>query len=1295
MNKEIKTQQTLVDMTPEEKEFMVLSGAKIKKLCSKYGIDTSLNKKAAVRAIVAVKAVQSEQRKKALAEAKEDAALELGADFSRAIMFWKRVRCINHLSVHDYTDMVTAWKLLKGVLGCVEERPENGVLTLDDSLKSICQKIADIYGTKIDFDAYSDDEMSEYIQNTISEFSVSVFSKKLKKENTEIIKMSMSDLTFNTNSIEFDSTKAVKLVASDVDALDYSADYKQMMRVVESSEDAISRMLQTKGLSSVVINLGDQSDAPEEQQQLDAMKTRIFTEGFTDKATGKHYMFGFQNPSSSRKANFMFVEAKDWDDVLDLWYDITGLENWDGLIKAFSDKSGKVIMSKFLARVSSRGSNSFDLNKLDPELSKLVNAFNVKYVKDTETQVFKDYKTLKAPGILEMVKGESREITDGDGQGIISFTGAAILAAILRRISKNELEYFITEFRKIDLNVHNIKVGSRLDKITKKIPAVFQIRHGSKKGLLVRWNLEAHEETKNYQAIIPESVRKYQDGEWSKQPLEVCNFLKKKGQWVYMNPQFIAALQWDSPNKLNELVRHWAQYEKDSVNNIAKAMEFHNMIKSSDDEENATVASNLVTALRTHESLKNDFQVLKWRKEQYEKFSIDMSIGRVMVHGQYTYMIFDPNYLLNQWFDMHLPVLQSGEFYHNGKECEAALFRSPLIAPFEAKRVQLVNNEEYRYLADTVVFNGFDGAADDMGGGDHDGDTCAVICNDTPDGKLIVDGVRDCGYVVWEHGENAERIEFSIDNLINHLVKSAKVDRTGIITNHATRALDIANHLDSAIKFAKQMGCEGIALYHPSMYGKGLGCNARPCTQMMGEHKVLGMKGFVQCSLTKQGRIAHRDAIKAKLFKAEDVLPSEVEFDNEHGVFNTNSHPFFTFKEIEEKIEYFLGLVEILRLLQGREIDGAKTGIYAEGKSGKDFVDAVKVEITPAQMITRQRVLGREVSVMSQINSYVSLSPLGRIHDVANEATKDILEMLEHGSSKSWLLQGLLTQEEYTIIHQQYSWNGKNYGSLIDILKEFKTEYGRKVGAMSKALSGKERRLGIAALKEAEVENLYTFAEQSHISPEVMAVTAYLATYAKDSKQTEGLTFAWLMFDELMSVFARGNKRFDLFRLPENVESICIEKGVMYVNDKPYRNVRAYDAEIVPIQVINGRPYAMVHKVTDVTVTEDKPVAMPNKAIYTIGAYGFKFHKAGNVDGWKKLVAENKFMVTVNTDEDDRLVMEINGESICAIISKDASDFALIGKTVKIVNKSHYAPNDEIKFDTNSIANLKVMIVTE
>ena len=1032
-------------------------------------------------------------------------------------------------------------------------------------------------------------------------------------------------------------------------------------------------------------------------------KHLLIREGFTSE--GKHYMPAIQSASSTRQATITFMEVKSETleerrkEVMDFWLESTGFKKEEDLIREFCNDNEETNIAKFIARLSMRGSNSFSLEVINPEIDKVVRNWNVKYVADKKTFVKRTYKTFnhelnansKYDNILSDVMTTELEIVDGDGQGLISFTSAAYLACALRRISKNELLEFLRLWDSIDKDVSKVKIDSKLDKLIKKIPSVFQIRHGEKKGILVRWNLEAVETTKDIDCIIPNSVRKFHAGEWNDYSLEICNFLKAKKDWAYLNPQFISALEWDDPKELLKVCQYWKKFVMESVDDISKAQQFHGLAKSDDEEtdkENATLAANLKSALFASSDLIDDFQIIKWRREQYEKFIDNMKIGRIMVPGMYTYMIFDPAYLLNKWFDLELSHLNTKEFYHNGKTCEAMLARSPLIAPFEAQKVQLVNNDNYRYLKDTVVFNGYDGTADKMGGGDHDGDMCEIVSSDSELGKIVVDGIRPFEYEIWKKGGEAKLRKFNWDNLVDHwaTVGSTK-DRTGPITNYATKALDIANHLKSCIKVAEENGCETITLLSPNGDNEemqnGLGWNFEPKVKTWKNgKKSLYIKGLKQLSLNYD-EITERPFVE--LEHGKDFTPNQVskchvrrsKFDQ------TAIHAgVFTFEQLKDVIQYYKDINLILRLVQGDEIDGAKTGFYPE------IPEFCQLAITPWHMLERQAIIGRDQGAKARANVYKSFSPSGFVYDFACDFMDELKEKFSaSGRSKVQLLKSLLTKEETEMLYNMpvISRFGNECDNLIKAVTEAKNSYGKMLYERSKTEANDQESFGI--IKEKEANLLREEAEVLGVTPEVMAAACYIATYSKQSDIGNGLSYAWLLFDELLSVFSRGNKKFELFRMPKNVESAYIKDGYMFINEQRRYEINAEDTPYVVIQIINGNPYALIQKRAEKVVVSSGRKAVCDNKVHYITAVGMKYHitkdkfdniedKMPNieknytnipVEDWKSLVMKNNFTFDVVMGERGNVYLAVQGYTISSL--NQDFDSSLVGTKVKMVNR--------------------------
>ena len=342
-------------------------------------------------------------------------------------------------------------------------------------------------------------------------------------------------------------------------------------------------------------------------------------------------------------------------------------------------------------------------------------------------------------------------------------------------------------------------------------------------------------------------------------------------------------------------------------------------------------------------------------------------------------------------------------------------------------------------------------------------------------------------------------------------------------------------------------------------------------------------------------------------------------------------------------------------------------------------------------MIVRQETLDRDVSISSITNEFWSISPLARIHDYVCNHECEILDYLENGSNKIYLLQSLLTENEAIILNNKYEMQDKSVKDLLEIISIRKKAYNSKVYDIIKNLTGEDATIALRGIKDNEINELYDLAASLNVSPELIAVASYIATYNKTSKQNEGLTYAWLLFDELLSVFSRGNKKFELFRLPSTVDSAFIKDKVLYVNDSKYININAEDCDNVVIQIINNRPYALIHKISDNVVNARKNIVVDSSKVYNIWTNGFKYHLTEVEDAkaeWKSIVKDNGFVFDIVMDNTNRAVLSINGRSISALMP--GASFDLIGKKVKVCNKPSVNP---IKETAATITNIEVIVI--
>lgn len=1288
------------------KNYSEMTVKELKEMAKNNGIKgySKLNKSDLISVLNAEENKKNSIKKEAYNEAKK----ELGTNYNKAVAFWSSLN--NNKKAHWYNmkEVVLVWNILSHIAN------EEEAFT---SLEMMARSIANIFGVK-DFNANnkSDEEFSAFINEYIEQFKRDTQTETLHKEGYKIIKASLSDVEIIDNVCYFNSANASVFTQDEIKIMRQENGGKiYSMRVVETSENGISRVLDTLGndMTYLMLYMGDvDSENSWNGLAINTLKEMIFMNGIVDRATGTHYNFGIKGPSMDRKANHLFIPVEGWKETFDLWFKITGTKDINGFVSAFGDD---VVMAKMLARVSTRGSSSFDTSKVSPEVAEEIKKFNVYYAKDTETIVQRDYHQLVAPNTLEARSGD-REITDADGQGLISVTANAKVAKAMRTITNNEYAELIklwNEHCKTG-NLASVIPQSRLGILISKMPHVWQIRHGEKKGLLVMADLENIKETESYDVICPDSVRKFVGGEWSEYPLEICNFLKKKKNLVYLNPQFIEALDFENPNALIPIIDDLLQFMNDSMTDIQKRMEFHKTFVS-DNDTTTTIGSFLVDAITTNTDLMNEPQVQKWSLAQYEKMIMDLKVGRIPVPGMYSYMVFDPYYQINKIFGTNLPTLKSGEFYHNGLYCKCGLFRSPLIHPFEAQKVQLVNKTQYWYLTDCAVFNGFDGTADRMGGGDFDGDICAIIPDNTWQGKIVVDGIRELDYDVWEPAQKAKKAYFVPDanndkamaNLIKHLVDGAKVDRTGIITNYASRALDIANHLKSAIHFAKRANCDDITFIHPELFGKDKAYGATYVPHKEGN--TFCLKGICKGMYVEEPQGSGNFKLIWDVDSSEAIIGKK------------------TFEEVEEYIGKYLRLVEILRVLQGREIDGAKTGVFAEGISGKDFTDNVKIINSPSTMLTRQISLGRRSEEnrldKATINSFVTLSPWGRVHDYIDmklynldgtPKSNTFLDILTNrGIDKCYILNSLLTEEEKKAINNKYLMSDGSSMTLVEMMVARKSVYNNNIRNISIASneiksevtknSGNDLEaedilgtFSIGTIKEKEYAELANIASIINVPMTAVAAACYLGTYmSKDGATNTGISYAWIIPDALLEIFSRQNKKWGWFRVPNNAETVSVKNNTLYVNDKVFSSINAYDTDFALIKIINDNKYAWIQRRVDMVVEPSATVSntIVNGKTYTVKALGMNYYASFNVDGWKAMVKANKFCFDVKISEEGRLEAFINGTPICTLKGDrdiELSTMELIGKTVKIVNNPNSNP---IKFNANSISNISVMII--
>lgn len=1231
------------------------------------------------------------------------------------------------LRIDEYDEMVLDYKIISYLVdgNVIDGSLDSLVIWFSQKLRPNGKK------EMIDLSTWTDEQKRTYIQDSLNDIVKSITTETLKKKSVEVMKVSFNDIKFKDNGeIIFDSSKAVKLKAEELAKLDLS-EKKAMMRWVSTLEDASTRILQPLNKQIISITM-DTTNLDEEDGVILKRKERLLAEGVKDIATDKHYNFTLQSASGKRKASFLYADLTK-EEVFNLWFKLTGTKNREGFYKTFRNKDGKVNVSKMNTRLASRVSNSLDLeNGFTEEHIKELRGLNVLYIPDAKSEVITKYKTIVGPDLMEEKEG-LRALKGGDGQVSAKIKTHVLYAKFNRLIDNGEYDLFCHLWKYVaEEDMEKAKENKTLMKILSKVPGVFQLRHGADKGISVWCNYEhieitLTEETAeklnkrnlvetpfvagqviclgDYDMLIPDSVRKYIAGEWKDYPLEICNHLKKKKGWVNLNQQFIDALNLH-PSSLIPIVDYWIDFALDSLDSIEKTMVFHNIMFDEDieeadynpdeemsEEDKKNIRNVMPKAVRANILLAKDPQVMKWRKAPYDKLVKDLLMGRIKVPGMYTYMVCDPFFVISNVFGVKLPCLQSGENYFNNKDCYVGLFRSPLIAEQNAQKAKVVSREDYWYFKDVIVFNGFDGQWEFMSGADFDGDTCAVIPDDTDFGKTIVDGIVSKPDV-YEAGFDGIEVPFDFDDLSDYykdLARTANPDRTGILTNFAVRSNQIAKHLLGLIDIAKDAGVSTITLIHPKEFGM----------------KTYGFYGSDYVPKIRRSE----DTLRAKgfVFGYWDKEERKYLFDDEHGITGR-----FTFEEIEQLAESFTTKCEYSSIIVYREIDSAKTSITAEGyawcmavlegklspeelKALNEYTDSMKTMFSSNTFLVRSVLktfsdfdntdksdekLIDSIPNRNRINSYVSMSPLGRAFYRVNQRRKEIAERFgneEHSVNLNSYLLMRLTKEELADLYRPLQTKEHGMQNIIQCLERRRTMYNKAIHNLN--LIGNDKQDGqnsIEKIKTDEVRFLRRVANYYKLSLEVVAVACYIVTYSRDTK--EGLTYAWLLPNTLLSVFRRGDESF--ISVPVTSTDLCIKDGWLYENGKKRTPVDADNSDFVPVIGGADRMYAYIKKnVSDVVNNNNISVVVPGNQVYTIKALGFKHHKSETPSNWLSMVTNKEFEIKLN--ELGRVCAFIGEDSISMI--EYGQSFELLDKTVRMINQ----PTP----DKNSIRDIQVVVV--
>ena len=1216
------------------------------------------------------------------------------SEATRAIGWWRKLNknYKKFLFISQVEAAVDNWLFMKDLT----EKAGAGKGFEKRSMSDEMRKIAQVLRQMIP-ELSGEEDYMEVVYRAVDKFLEDTEKIKQKKEPFPICKISINDLTENaegnlvcdTSTADEFTTKRIKVDRNN------KTGRVLRMRIVNTAESGLSRELQAEvakakeaGLDveatmpiAIFVDVDPCADLTKEERKdeeivyaaLKAHKDKLskfLHEGFTDVATGAHYMHAEKGASMTRKAtHFCLGGLKDWNDVINFYCKILG-----GTPEEASLAFGKTVsLSKVPAYLALCMSGSFDPKK---NVGANMSRYNsrVIFVKDVSIFVDRPYRkmiqdeeTEDSAYHFEEILSDPQEKTLADGQGLMSVEFALDLGYDRKDITGVEYarakffwntlpaeydmakapQWFLITLEKCaakQKRVFGTGIKGMLFAFNKKQPGLKATKTYREVCYIIPDGVNPDDivDLSKFDLILPKSMVKFLiPGKFDCANITICASNKRrKDRWVRMNSQFVSALWWEADHAdITQIVKDHLETIKKSLVDPIWAAKFHKAFGTSA----SSVVSTLKEVVMNAPFLLDEPQVQEWRKNQVEKAVRELGQCVIPVPGVYGYEVCDPYMFMNATFGCNALCLPSGYSYFNGKGGEACLFRSPLLEHKCVVKTKLMSSSEYRHYqiyVDCVVFNGYDGLWDSMSGSDFDGDTCAIVPDDTWQGKIIVDGYREDGLEVGGYSKSSPKIALDFtdakkmeDMFCEFFLKFSHRDRTGFITNCQTRSQELANHLRMIARTATQKGCL-IEFVDPASYKYGCGCNVYP--EFKGGKIVA--KGL--CPY-----LGYDKETKKNLF----------DYDSDWSLVGD--------KTAEEVLEVAKWVEEnpvaAMFVYQSQEIDGAKTGFLPT------IIKDLIMTIEPRNTFTKRRRVYKGLSDEDYMkpylvnNSYMSISFWGIIAKMIDRDVYDchyekngeyvhnnLIYYDEFGDAyyndkngkriyidwkdpdlvigkdeqerkfvaltwydrfmasanvhaKTDLLLSLLTDEEKDVIYKKRIYNGKTW-TVIDQLREKRSKYVTEIkdfkdfcesendssedsGEMSS--DDHEEAFGnlkMQDIKDKYIEDMTKSCDRLGISLEVIAAACYIANYTdKDGKDRgdvrKGNSFAWLFWEDLLHVFMRKDDTWQLVEC-RATGAITVKDGVMYADDVAVTTIDAYDTdgEAETIIANNDKRYAYI-----------------------------------------------------------------------------------------------------------------------
>lgn len=528
--------------------------------------------------------------------------------------------------------------------------------------------------------------------------------------------------------------------------------------------------------------------------------THLYKYGLVDVSNGDKYFPIGLSASKARSGGIVWLaNTRNWTKMEELRAQVLHVSNEEYA----KMKKDKCVIAKFeTGSIGMRTSSVINVSKAGKKLrgdNSVLSNIRCKVVPDIIKKV--PLKTLEPKkNVTGDMKPFSFEITEkeyevvySDGSSLIKLQKFIDILHQAGEITEKQYQMFTDKWSASGYDVNILRDDEDMYKFLtgKDFKCLMQVRFfGGVKGTVIPVpEMDGDERLVDTDMLVFAKSAKYISED---APFEVINFPHKKER-AKLNYQFVQSTVTDGKVLIKGAKKAFENV-KDILKSADNALKFVAGVRGLNDEGD-DLLTKLANDLEVEPRLITEHYHYNQLLEKVEKHVKEVGYGKIPVNGSFKYIISEPVWLYHQAMgDDFESALNVGEVYCNGIDgYEASLNRSPEIHYSETQKV-MCKNVDYLWLyKDIIVLNVKDAIAPALGGADFDGDKALIII-DYRDGSFESDFVQQIqcpGYIIYDEGNTAPKVENNIANRIKYYVDLSTPNRTGQITNWATCANDL------------------------------------------------------------------------------------------------------------------------------------------------------------------------------------------------------------------------------------------------------------------------------------------------------------------------------------------------------------------------------------------------------------------------------------------------------------------------------------------------------------------------